>query len=67
MARKEKNTELLTSNREVEKKVVIINDINPILISCLGNPSDFRTRCLFNYVGGKTQFFDLMDPPYIKE
>ena len=53
-------------DNQVEEELLIINDFNPAIISYYGNYSEFRTSCLFNYVGGKTQFFDLIDPPYIK-
>lgn len=53
-------------DNQLEDSPLIINDFNPAIISYYGNFSEFRTSCLFNYVGGKTQFFDLMDSPYIK-
>lgn len=43
-------------DNQLDDSSLIINDLNSVLISFCGNPSDFRTSCLFHYVGGKTDF-----------
>jgi hypothetical protein len=54
-------------DNQVEEESSIINDCNPSIDSYCMNPSDYYNRTLIHYTGGKRQFFELMNPPYIKE
>lgn len=54
-------------DNQLEDSPLIINDLNSVLISYCASPSDFFNKSLFNYTGGKRQFLELMNSPYIKE